>query len=154
MRRKAREEATCLLCSRAFVLVHSGQIFCSKACNQREAERRRKAESRARRLERIAASGGRKKACVECGKPYSTRWDKTEAITCSAKCKNARALKLRKAREATPQPRAVEPPTPALGRVCQNCANWGAKGCVLEAFRSCKPGLVSAQWVRREAASA
>lgn len=154
---------TCECCGAAFKPKLGGGViprFCSPQCRAKTLNRVRTEKKQAERAE-VALT------CEWCQEEFKAKQRGRMPRHCSLAC-NQRAITKarsdarrakREALAATPwiehRPRLERPvkPTgprvvPIRERVCASCTHWagGTKGCVLERFRACQPGVVAKFW--------
>lgn len=158
------------------ILGRPNKVFCSDTCSTRERAKRMRDRAAEARMERLAAADCLDIHCGECRQKFTPDWRELGPKKyCSVACRDtARRRKVRANKDArkaqghkrsgpqraapidlgdTPPPAST---SAATGRLCSNCANWtGSRGCALESFRACNPGVMSRHWrgVQREGAA-
>lgn len=161
-RKREREKAgivtptSCKACKGTISFARPNKLYCSRECADAEFYRRSQEKRAARRK---AEAQGLK--CRQCGKGYQPSYRKqgpTPAY-CSVTCRRKWAMGRYYERERTKPDRLrahgpTGPRRQAVSKGCANCAHWSAKGCALEAFRTCNPGVASRHWQPKEAHSA
>lgn len=142
---------TCEWCREGFLPGCGGVLprYCSQKCRSAFSTSERAKRHQLKREARLASPP----TCRYCAETFTPKAMGRPPLYCSSSCKWSFS---RKSRMGMRPPREIEPadvqPVLMQDRLCGNCAHWagGSRGCVLEVFRACQPGVLAQHWAARD----